>query len=89
LEKIEGLDRFCPTPGARIRAKSMKHSTIVEQMELGFNGQRAGVAGDVREPLIRHAAWWFERMRRAVDRALDWQQPQAPRPEQIWLAPQR
>lgn len=87
FRKSGGLDRFCPTPFAKMLGETMKNN-IVEQMELGFTGSRLRMVPCAREQRRRRAAWWFSRMRQVVDRALDWQESHAPRPEQTWLAPQ-
>jgi hypothetical protein len=55
------------------------------QMELGFgNGGRCPSIAR-RERRLNRAQWWFQRMRRVVDRAFDWQAAPPPRPEQIWF----
>ncbi|HEY2329026.1 MAG TPA: hypothetical protein VGI63_04355 [Verrucomicrobiae bacterium] len=57
-----------------------------EQLELGFNGTQArifGKFGKRREQRVARAKWWFARMRAAVENAMDWQDQNAPRPEQI------
>jgi hypothetical protein len=56
-----------------------------EQMELGLGGARIEELAGRRETRIQRAAWWFARMREAVNNAMDWQPAREPRPEQIWL----
>jgi len=56
-----------------------------EQLELGFNGIRLCPCGPGREGRITRAAWWFAQMREVVERAMDWNAPGEPRPEQIWI----
>ena len=58
-----------------------------EQLELGFNPHiRCRGSNDVpRQGRAARAAWWFGRMREAVERAMDWNAPGEPRPEQIWI----
>lgn len=56
-----------------------------EQMELGLNGTKMQIAAGRRESRIQRAAWWFARMREAVNNAMDWKPPGEGRPEQIWL----
>ncbi|HZL42553.1 MAG TPA: hypothetical protein VFD66_04680 [Verrucomicrobiae bacterium] len=56
-----------------------------EQMELGFNGARICTSVLRRQHRSNRAQWWFQRMRTAVDGALDWRPAPAPRPEQIWF----
>jgi hypothetical protein len=54
------------------------------QLELSFeNG--GGRRLSLRERRHGRAHWWFERMRRLVDRAIDWRACPTPPPEQIWL----
>jgi hypothetical protein len=56
-----------------------------QQMELGFGNQRACASLNRRQRRLSRANWWFERMRRAVDQAFDWQPAPPARPEQIWF----
>lgn len=72
-----------PHPAESI-PKSMK-TIVIEQMELGMNGQ--GARG-VRQERLSRARWWFGKMRQVVDLALP-AQPLKARPEQIYfeLAP--
>lgn len=56
-----------------------------KQLELGFGGGRVCPSGNRRQRRLSRANWWFERMRKVVDRALDWQPAPPPRPEQIWF----
>jgi hypothetical protein len=59
-------------------------TTHIQQMELGFNGT---LRTSPRKPArSRRAGWWFEKMRRVVDSALDWEPAPQARPEQRWLA---
>ncbi len=56
-----------------------------QQLELTFDGStrfhpKIGLRRQSR------ARWWFARMRRVVDQALDWRPAPPPRPEQIHLA---
>jgi len=53
------------------------------QMELGF-ANRACQFNTRRQRRLNRAAWWFERMRQVVDRAIDWDAVQPP-PRQILL----
>ncbi len=55
------------------------------QMELGFGNARDCYSATPRQRRLSRANWWFERMRRVVERALDWQPAALPRPEQIWF----
>ena len=55
-----------------------------QQLELGLNGGRPRHAGRPAQRASR-AAWWFARMREAVDSAFDWQPAPAPRREQTVL----
>jgi len=53
-----------------------------EQLELGFAGVRHVKPSKDR---ISRANWWFNQMREAVGRAIDWSAVTEPRPEQIWM----
>jgi hypothetical protein len=53
------------------------------QLEMSFG--EPGRFATRRQRRLSRAQWWFDRMRKAVDRALDWQPAPPPRPEQIWL----
>jgi hypothetical protein len=54
-------------------------------MELGIANPRMFQSQLRRQRKAERARWWFERMRRAVDCALDWQPKPQPPPEQIWF----
>ena len=58
---------------------------MTEQMELGLAKQRICRTANRRQRRLTRANWWFERMRQAVDQALDWQPAPPPRPEQTWF----
>ena len=34
---------------------------------------------------MARAKWWFDKMRAAVENAMDWQHSEPSRPEQIWM----
>jgi len=53
------------------------------QMEMSFEATVGRLSP--RQRRLTRAQWWFERMRRLVDRAVDWQPAPEPRPEQMWL----
>ena len=56
------------------------------QLELSFENRLARLAPSATpNRTVRHAQWWFRRMRQIVDSALDWQPTPPPRPEQISL----
>lgn len=59
--------------------------TTNEQLELGFNGTQSRIFGRRREQRMARAKWWFDKMRAAVENAMDWQAANPPRPEQIWM----
>ena len=59
---------------------------MTEQMELGLGKAAVCYSGERRRRRLSRANWWFERMRRVVDHALDWQPAPPARPEQIWFA---
>ena len=55
-----------------------------QQLELGLNNaQRPSLAR--REKRVARAAWWFNKMRAAVNGAMDWPPTDAPRAEQTFL----
>lgn len=56
-----------------------------QQLELTFDGSTR-FHPEIRQRRPSRARWWFARMRRVVDLALDWRPAPAPRPEQIQLA---
>ncbi|PWU07954.1 MAG: hypothetical protein C5B50_30605 [Verrucomicrobia bacterium] len=56
-----------------------------EQMELSFSNQAAKSAPAISRPHCRRAGWWIARMRKIVDRALEWHPAPSPRPEQGWF----
>jgi hypothetical protein len=60
-----------------------------EQMELGFGNAMAYHVVTRRQRRLSRANWWFERMRRVVEGAMDWKPAPTPRPEQIWLPDSR
>ena len=59
----------------------------IDQLELGLNNARL-VANSLhhRQRRVSRAKWWFAQMRRAVDKAVEWQPAPPARPEQTWLA---
>jgi hypothetical protein len=59
--------------------------TTNEQLELGFNGMPTHIFGRRREQRLARAKWWFDKMRAAVENAMDWQNEVQARPEQIWM----
>ena len=59
--------------------------TTNEQLELGFNGTHNRRFGRRREQRMARAKWWFDIMRAAVENAMDWQDADPARPEQIWM----
>jgi hypothetical protein len=56
-----------------------------QQMELGFNGSSRLARRERRERRLARAAWWFGRMRAAVDNATGHSAGPAARPEQTFL----
>ncbi len=61
---------------------------FVGQLELGLGrAERPGrMIGRARPGRRSRAQWWFQRMRQAVDGALDWQPAPAAPPEQMIFA---
>ncbi len=57
-----------------------------DQLELGFNPQTRCTPLPRRTTRIERAAWWFGKMRAAVDNAIVWMPKPTPPPEQIWFA---
>ncbi len=55
------------------------------QMELSFSSSRPAPIAQGRPRRFTRAQWWFERMRRIVDGARDWQAAPPPPPEQMLL----
>jgi hypothetical protein len=56
------------------------------QLELGFDPRSRVVLPHRRVTRIERAAWWFGKMRAAVDGARIWTAKPTPPPEQIWFA---
>jgi hypothetical protein len=63
----------------------MKNMMTIEQMELGLHGQRECKSVARRQNRASRGRWWFEQMRRVVDRATDWERMPPARPEQTYL----
>jgi len=55
------------------------------QLELGFNRSLRPASVRRKQTRIERAAWWFGKMRAAVDSAICWSATPAPAPQQIWL----
>jgi len=55
------------------------------QLEMSFANGRSSVARVPRQRRLSRAQWWFQRMRQAVDCAMDWQAVPPPRAEQTWF----
>jgi len=56
-----------------------------QQMEISFENVRVCRSANRRQRRLSRANWWFDRMRKVVDKAMDWQPSSPPRPEQIWF----
>jgi hypothetical protein len=56
-----------------------------QQLELSLAGAIRCSREVRRERCLKSAGWWFNQMRQAVDRALDWEPVSRFQPEQIWL----
>ena len=63
----------------------IKIMTTNEQLELGFNASSPRIYGRKREERVARAKWWFDKMRAAVENAMDWQQQNQSRAEQMWI----
>lgn len=55
------------------------------QLELGLSGVKRVTRIARRENRMTRAAWWFGKMREAVNNAMDWPPSGQPRPEQTFL----
>ena len=55
------------------------------ELELGLNGVKRVTRVARRENRMARAAWWFGKMREAVNGAMDWSSVNQPRPEQTFL----
>ena len=69
-------------------SEGVMNNDIIEnsQLELGFNGQPQVGQLRRRATRIERAAWWFGKMRAAVDSAIIWSAKPTPPPQQMWLA---
>jgi len=56
-----------------------------QQLELGFNAGTRSARSARREQRMARASWWFNKMREAVNGAMDWPPTNSPRPEQTFL----
>lgn len=56
-----------------------------QQMELTLAGSNRCPRVVRRERRANRAHWWFDQMRQAVERAIDWEPAPRFQPEQIWL----
>ncbi len=64
----------------------MNNNNVTGQMELGFNSNAARTSRRRHPTRTERAAWWFGKMRAAVDGAVTWSAKPTPPPQQIWLA---
>jgi hypothetical protein len=65
----------------------MMIDTTQQQLELAIHGGAAPVLpARVRKSRLVRAQWWFAKMRRTVEQALEWSPSPQPRPEQIWFS---
>lgn len=69
-------------------SEGVMNNNVIEnsQLELGFNGQSHVSQLRRRTTRIERAAWWFGKMRAAVDSAIVWSAKPTPPPQQMWLA---
>lgn len=63
----------------------MNNINVTAQLELSLNGNAPRAIKRHRQTRIERAAWWFARMRAAVDNAMTWPTQPKPQPEQIWI----
>lgn len=80
-EVILRLDNLCPIASLSVLKIIMK-----QQMELSFDSSSAFRPIIRRQPRLRRARWWFNRMRRIVDHARDIQPANSAGPEQADFA---
>jgi hypothetical protein len=59
---------------------------VAGQMELGFNQHSPRTPRRRLPTRTERAAWWFAKMRAAVDNAITWTPQPAARPQQTWFA---
>ena len=64
---------------------TMTTTTTDGQLELGLNTAQRVARNARRENRMARATWWFNKMREAVNGAMDWPPTNAPRPEQTFL----
>jgi hypothetical protein len=57
----------------------------IDQMELSLTGKAARRARQARQNRRRRAQWWFARMRKVVDSAMEWRPAPPARPEQVYM----
>lgn len=63
----------------------MTTMTTDTQLELSLNNVQRAARSARRENRMARASWWFNKMREAVNGAMDWPPTDAPRPEQTFL----
>ncbi len=78
------LDTLCPIAPLSVLKIIMK-----QQMELSFDSSSAFRPIIRRQPRLRRARWWFNRMRQIVDHARDIQPAHSAGPEQADFATTR
>ncbi len=78
------MDSFCPCDPGMLFPKE-RQNMYHGQMELGLGTPAARTGAQAPGRRFARAQWWFERMRRIVDGAMDWQAAPPPRPEQMLL----
>jgi hypothetical protein len=72
--------------GAKVREKTTDMNNAKSQLELSFEAPALRHGNmNVRSRRLARARWWFQQMHATVDRALDWSETPAARPEQISL----
>ena len=78
-----GLDSLCPSRRVTLSARLKIQAMNGQQLEISFD-QSIPVRRVTRQRRMTRARWWFTQMRQVVDRAWDWEPPQA-RPEQVCM----
>ena len=68
FQEDPGLDRICPTLGARLACDMVKK----QQLEMSFGNSVACRSASVGRGRRARAQWWFNQMRLVVERADEW-----------------
>jgi hypothetical protein len=58
---------------------------VTGQLEFSINGHRPAPISRRQRTRIERAAWWFAKMRHAVEAASDWDTKPNPPGQQLWI----